>query len=416
MIVLVLNAGSSSLKYQLDDSSTGIVLGSGHVSGIGGPEALFVHRDATGETTRTTPHADHRASLALAMTVLTDPDRRIVRDTALIEAVGHRVVHGGSSLVAPALVTPDLLDALEASVPLAPLHNPPNITGIREAQRLLPDAVHVAVFDTAFHATIPEHAHRYPLPPELAAAHGIRKYGFHGTSCAAAVRRASSLLGTPADQLRLIVCHLGNGASVTAVRGGHSIDTSLGFGTSGGVMMGTRPGDVDASIIFHLARHAGMELAEIERLLFHRSGLLGVSGASNDMRVIEDRAAQGDPRCSLAMEMFAYRVRLYIGAYVAALGGLDALVFTGGIGENSATIRDLACRGLEVLGIRLDPAANLAAAATPRSIGAGETAAKVLVVPADEEAEIALQAEQVVRAFRAATAQPTVTSMEEAPA
>jgi len=396
MITLVINAGSSSLKYKLFDLDADTVIAEGNASRIGEAESAFVHRSRRGSTTRALPIASHRDAMALAVEAMLDPFCGALERIEQIQAVGHRAVHGADVFVEPAIVSDDVVRQLEECTPLAPLHNPANLLGIREAQRLLPDVPHVAVFDTAFHSAMPRYAYTYALPSELCATHRIRKYGFHGTSCEFVSRRAAELLQQNPKELKMIVCHLGNGASVTAVSGGRSIDTSLGFGTMSGVMMGTRAGDVDPAIVFYLHRQLGMSLESIEKVLLKESGLLGVSGVSNDLRVVEEQAAGGHALSGLALEMFAYRVKLYIGAYVAALGGLDALVFTAGIGENSAAMRERICTGLGALGIGIDRERNGAIRCTEALISTDDSAVAVYVVPTDEERAIALQTQEVI--------------------
>ncbi len=398
MIVLVINAGSSSLKYQLFDSVAGAVLAKGSAMRIGEDGSSFTHVAMGKPFAERTAIPTHREAFAMVLEALLDPEHGALQRIDQVDAVGHRAVHGADVFVEPALVTPEVLEKLEACVPLAPLHNPANILGIREAQRALPGVPHVAVFDTAFHATIPQHAYLYALPLELCTQHRIRKYGFHGTSCQYVNLRAAEMLGKPAEKLKMIVCHLGNGASITAIDGGRSVDTSLGFGTMSGLMMGTRAGDTDPAIVFHLHREVGMSLEEIERVLYHESGLLGVSGRSKDMGAILEGVGAGDERCCLALEMFVYRVRTYIGAYTAVLGGADALVFTAGIGENSETVRRLVCADMEVLGINLDEGANARVHNAAAFISTPDSRLAVLVVPTDEERSIALQTEAVVHA------------------
>jgi len=275
-------------------------------------------------------------------------------------------------------------------VPLAPLHNPPNLVGIREGRLLLPHVPHVAVFDTSFHQTMPPKVYIYALPYDYYLKHKIRKYGFHGTSCRYVSRRTAELLQRPIDELKMVICHLGNGVTMAAVQSGKSVDTSIGFATFSGVMMGTRSGDIDPGLAFYLNRQLGLSLEEIEHIYYKESGLLGVSGVSNDMRVIVEQAQAGHQRCQLALEIFAYMTKKYIGAYAAAMGGINALVFTAGIGENSVVIREMICEGLEFLGIKLDLRKNAEAVGKEMIISQPSAAASVLVVPTDEEKMIAL--------------------------
>ena len=384
--VLVVNSGSSSIKYRLIETDGPTNLARGLVERIGTATATGTYGqmadDSWVEVRETAPMADHDDGLRAVIAAL---DR--AKLAAGITAVGHRVVHGGDRFVAPALIDDAVVDGIRAQIPLAPLHNPANLAGIEVARSLWPDVPQVAVFDTAFHATLPPHAYRYAVPDTWYTQHRVRRYGFHGTSHAFVARRAAEILGRPLAQLRLITAHLGNGASVTAITGGRSVDTSMGLTPLEGLVMGTRSGDIDPAIVFHLARNAGLTLNEIDAALNSASGLRGLCG-DNDLRAIEARAARGDDAAQLAIDVFCYRVRRYIGAYAAVLGGLDALVFTAGIGEHSPTVRARVCADLGFLGIAIDPTAN---AASATMISATGTAAAVLVVPTDEELEIAVQ-------------------------
>lgn len=387
MNILVLNSGSSSIKYQLFDMDDRAVLAGGLVERIGEPEGRHVHRRrGAAERERSGPVADHDEGFRGIIDALEETG-----DGTALAAVGHRVVHGGPAFSAATLLDDGVIARISEQTPLAPLHNPANLRGIEVAYALRPDLPQVAVFDTAFHASMPARAARYAIPSDVADAHGIRRYGFHGTSHAYVARKAAEYLGTPADACDLITLHLGNGASATAVSGGVSVDTSMGLSPLPGLVMGTRSGDVDPAVVFHLIRVAGMSADEVEHLLNRGSGLKGMCG-ENDMRAVEQRAAAGDGAAEAAMETYCYRVRHYIGAYLAVLGGADAIVFTGGIGENSATVRDRVCAGLQPLGMILDAAANEAGTdGRIRDVSASDSAVKVLVVPTDEELEIAEQ-------------------------
>lgn len=401
--ILVLNAGSSSIKYRLfglgeDDELTEAA--SGLVERIGEPGSRVTHRllvDGTWQD-RVDDEVidDHRTGLAGIVRALRQAG--LMTDLAVI---GHRVVHGGSRFVAPALITAEVLESLREQVPLAPLHNPANLIGIEVATTIQPEVPQVAVFDTAFHATLPPHAYRYAVPEEVYARHGVRRYGFHGTSHAFVARRAARFLDRQLSDLDLITLHLGNGASAAAIQGGRSIDTSMGLSPLEGLVMGTRSGDVDPAVIFHLVRQVGMTLDEVDTLLNKRSGLRGLCG-DNDLRTIEARAADGDDAAELALEVYSYRIRKYLGAYTAALGGLDAVVFTAGVGENAAGVRARIARGLEVLGIRIDADRNRAAKVTDAPDGVVAlhpegAAVAVLAVATDEEREIAGQSLQTIR-------------------
>jgi acetate kinase len=389
-MILTINCGSSTIKYQLFTTDVREVVAKGIVSRIG-EQGSSVEHEACGRRVREErPIPSHHEAFEAAVEFLLDPDHGAIRGLGEIEAVGHRAVHGGDFFFESTLITDEVVEKLEALVPLAPLHNPPNLIGIREARALLPAVPHVAAFDTSFHQTMPPEAFIYPIPYDYYLKHKIRRYGFHGTSCRYVSRRAAEMLGRPLTELKTVVCHLGNGVTITAVKEGRSVDTSIGFATFSGVMMGTRSGDIDPGLVFYLHRRLGMSPAAIEDVLYKESGLLGVSGVSNDMRTIAAEARAGHARCRLAMEMFAYMVKKYVGAYAAAMGGIDALAFTAGIGENSPEIRGMVCAGLGFLGVELDPAANERAGAEEKVISRPGARTAVLVVPTNEERMIAL--------------------------
>jgi acetate kinase len=392
--VLVLNAGSSSLKYRLLDGASGVAEASGTVERIGESTGTLTHTVDGEKHTEQRRFADFEDALRSAVEAFRQHGPAIDRDA--LAAVGHRVVHGGDVFAEPAVVDDRLLDTVEDLVPLAPLHNPANLDGLRVAMQLFPDVPQVAVFDTAFHQTMPEHAYTYAVPAEWREEHRIRRYGFHGTSYAFVARRAAELLGRPPEDTNLVVLHLGNGASAAALRGGRSIDTSMGFTPLEGLVMGTRSGDLDPAIHGHLHRQLGWPLEDIDEALYRKSGLLGLAGA-NDFREVTQRRAAGDRAAALAFDVYAYRVRKYVGAYYAALGDLDAVVFTAGVGEHSAVLRAAALDGLEKLGIVLDPTRNDSQATDARMVSSDESDVAVLVVPTDEEWEIARQALAVVR-------------------
>jgi acetate kinase len=401
--VLVLNSGSSSIKYRLfDDEADGLRLAARGLverigEDVGHAEQVVVAGDAAASTTE--DHArvpDHAAGFRWIVGQLEAAG--LAQDLAVI---GHRVVHGGSEFTAPTVIDETVLARIEAQIPLAPLHNPANLTGIQVARELRPELTNVAVFDTAFHATLPPAAYRYAVPEALLERYGVRRYGFHGTSHAYVARRAARALGRDERDVKLVTLHLGNGASMAAVDGGRSVETSMGLSPLEGLVMGTRSGDLDPAVIFHLIREAGMAPDEVERILNRDSGLKGLCG-DNDLRTVEERAASGDERAQLALDAYVHRIRKYLGAYAAVLGRLDAMVFTAGVGENSDTVRAAVCRDLEVLGIRLDPARNdgQRAANAPDgvlSVHADDSQVAVLVVATDEEREIAEQALQAVR-------------------
>lgn len=370
--VLVLNSGSSSVKYQLLDMADGSRPAAGIVERIGEPGGVADHAEALKTV------AEELAARGLGL------------DSPELAAVGHRVVHGGTRFTEPTLIDDEVLAAVEDLVPLAPLHNPANVTGIRVARDLRPDLPQVAVFDTAFHSTIPEHAYRYAVDRETADAHQVRRYGFHGTSHAYVSRATARLLGRDPAEVNVIVLHLGNGASASAVRGGQCVETSMGLTPLEGLVMGTRSGDLDPAVVFHLARVGGMAVAEIDDLLNKRSGLLGLCG-DNDMREIARRMAEGDAAAQLAFDVYVHRLRKYVGAYTAVLGRVDAIAFTAGVGENSAAVRAAAMAGLEGLGVELDAVRNAVRGSAARVVSAAGSRVAVAVVPTDEELEIAQQ-------------------------
>ena len=388
-MILVLNCGSSSLKFSLFDQEEQTSL-SGLIERIGADESELVLIRGGEEERHGVRAVDHVEAMARMHEVFCE----MYQDASAIEAVGHRIVHGGERFVEATLITPEVEEGIATCAALAPLHNPAHLAGIRAAREYFAALPHIAVFDTAFHQTLPEQAYLYALPYELYEQEGIRRYGFHGTSHRYVAQRAAALLQV--ESFTGITCHLGNGASLAAISNGRSVDTSMGLTPLEGVAMGTRSGDVDPAVIFHLARQRGMEIDEIERLLNNESGLLGLSGSSQDMREIEEAALGGDQRSRLALEVFSYRVRKYIGAYFAVLGRIDALVFTGGIGEKSASIRRWVVQGLEGLGLELDRARNRAVSGGEGEISAFDSRVRVLVVPTNEELVIAQEVREVL--------------------
>ncbi|MFE1331713.1 MULTISPECIES: acetate kinase [Streptomyces] len=391
--VLVLNSGSSSVKYQLLDMRDRSRLASGLVERIGEETSRLVHTPLTGggaePRERTGRIPDHEAALKAAAEELTADGLGL--DSPELAAIGHRVVHGGLKFSAPTVITGEVLKEIERLVPVAPLHNPANITGIRTAQALRPDLPQVAVFDTAFHTTMPESAARYAIDVETADAHRIRRYGFHGTSHAYVSRKTAELLGKAPEDVNVIVLHLGNGASASAVAGGRCVETSMGLTPLEGLVMGTRSGDIDPAVVFHLKRVAGMSTDEIDVLLNKRSGLVGLCG-DNDMREILRRIEEGDEQAALAFDIYIHRLKKYIGAYAAVLGRVDAVAFTAGVGENSAPVREAAIAGLEEFGLAVDADLNAVRSGEPRLISPEYARVAVAVVPTDEELEIADQA------------------------
>lgn len=397
MKILVINSGSSSIKYQCFEMADQSVLASGLVERIGEPTSRLIHRPAGDSAVeRDGAIASHRDGLAQVAALLLDPVHGVIQSPDEIAAVGHRVVHGGERFSAPTVIDDDVRQTIRDLSPLAPLHNPPNLVGIEVATELFPDAIQVAVFDTAFHQTMPPEAYRYAIPAALYDEHRIRAYGFHGTSHQYVTEVAARHLGKPLADTNLITVHLGNGCSITAVRGGLSVDTSMGFSPLAGLIMGTRSGDIDPAVVFFLHDKLGMAVGAIDKLLNKQSGLLGLTGA-NDLRDIQRRHEAGDEAATLALAMYAYRIRKYIGAYFAVLGRVDAIVFTAGVGQNSATVRELVCQDLDVLGIRLDEARNQAARGEISEIQTDGSPVRVLVIATDEELEIARQTVSVIR-------------------
>ncbi|MBY8342598.1 acetate kinase [Streptomyces spinosirectus] len=389
--VLVLNSGSSSVKYQLLDMRDSSRLAAGLVERIGEETSRLRHTPlARGGETRewNAPVADHEAALKAVSQELARDGLGL--DSPELAAIGHRVVHGGKRFTEPTVVDEAVLAEIERLIPVAPLHNPANLTGIRTAQALRPDLPQVAVFDTAFHTTMPESAARYAIDVRTADEHRIRRYGFHGTSHAYVSRATAKLLGRAPEEVNVIVLHLGNGASASAVRGGRCVDTSMGLTPLEGLVMGTRSGDADPAVIFHLARVGGMSIDEIDTLLNKKSGLVGLCG-DNDMREIRRRIDEGDAQAQLAFDIYIHRLKKYIGAYCAVLGTVDAIAFTAGVGENAAPVREAAVAGLEILGLAVDGALNAVRSDEPRLISPEDARVKIAVVPTDEELEIATQ-------------------------
>ncbi|MFI6943314.1 acetate kinase [Streptomyces sp. NPDC050418] len=395
--VLVLNSGSSSVKYQLLDMADASRLAVGLVERIGEETSRLKHTPLSGGGAEARvfegPIADHKAALEAVAAELSKDGLGL--DSPELAAIGHRVVHGGTEFTQPTVVDAEVLAELAKLVPLAPLHNPANVTGIEVARAIRPDLPQVAVFDTAFHATMPESAYRYAIDRETADALSIRRYGFHGTSHAYVARETAKLLGKAPEETNVIVLHLGNGASASAVQGGVCVDTSMGLTPLEGLVMGTRSGDLDPAVIFHLARVGGKSVDEIDALLNKRSGLIGLCG-DNDMREILRRRDEGDRSAALAFDVYIHRLKKYIGAYTAVLGRVDAVAFTAGVGENSVPVREAAVKGLEELGLALDSERNSVRDEESRLISADYARVAVAVVPTDEELEIATQAYALV--------------------
>jgi acetate kinase len=392
--VLVINSGSSSLKYALIDPTQADPLADGLVERIGESAGRITHRVGGDRQVLQEQVADHAAAFDRVQQLLADSG--VMAGAGPLTAVGHRVVHGGARFSEPAIVDEDVLAAIEAVVPLAPLHNPANLLGIRAAVRAYPDAPHVAVFDTAFHSTMPPEAYTYAIDPAVAQAHQIRRYGFHGTSHRYVTRATADFLDIPLERLDMVSLHLGNGASAAAIAGGRSVETSMGVGPLEGLVMGTRSGDIDPTVIFTLLQ-AGMTPAEVDTLLNRGSGMKGMCG-DNDLRAVQQRAEGGDAAAELARRVYVHRIKKYLGAYLAVLGRADAIVFTAGVGENDWWVRQEVCDGLQLVGIAIDRTTNqgLRTQGTIRDITAAGAPVRVLVVPTDEEREIAQQAVDLV--------------------
>ena len=406
MRILIINSGSSSIKFQLLDMSDESVLASGLVERIGEIEGLLqcTTRPGTAQEHKEKFQrriADHQDGMRLAVSLLTEPRRGVIKDLADIDAIGHRVVHGGEDVRRPTLITDELVTVIERNSPLAPLHNPANLDGIRVARELFPGIPQVAVFDTAFHQSIPARAYLYALPYKMYEQHRIRKYGFHGTSHKFVAGECARLLGKPLAQCNLITIHLGNGCSMTAIEQGLSIDTTLGMTPLEGLVMGTRSGDVDPAIHSFLARNLGMDIEAIDRMLNKDSGLKGLCGM-NDMRDIHAAIAEGNERARLALEVQTYRNRKYIGAYLAVLGHVDALVFTAGIGENDAIVREKSLAGLEQFGIVLDSQANARRQKGPVKISSTDSTVQIWIIPTNEELAIGRESLEVLNNRRLA--------------
>jgi len=388
MKVLVVNSGSSSVKYHLYQMPQTEVLAMGLVEKIGEEDSELSHFYRGRTYTIPAKVEDVGGAMELILQTLISNKAGILQEISEIGAVGHRVVHGGEEFTGSVIINENVIASIEKFADLAPLHNPPNLAGIRAAQRHLPHATQVACFDTAFHATIPKVAYMYALPYELYEKYGIRRYGFHGISHRYVARRAAALMGRGKYEINAITCHLGNGCSITAVKNGHSVDTSMGLTPLEGVPMGTRSGDLDPAIIFFL-EEKGYDVETLNALCNKQSGLLGLSGVSNDMRDLEESASKGHKRAKLAIDVFCYRIKKYIGAYAAILDTVDAVVFTGGIGENAVLMREKICDAVSQIGLELDRQANKAAVAKEAEVSTQNSDVKVFVIPTNEQVAIA---------------------------
>jgi len=394
MKVLVLNSGSSSIKYQFIDTEKKVALAKGLVDRIGMAGAVLSHQRYDGDKIKIAGEIlDHQIAVEYVLGVMLSKNHGVIDDKKDIEAVGHRVVHGGESFTGSVFISDEVVKVLQDNIELAPLHNPPNIKGIQACQRILPDTPQCGVFDTAFHSQMPPKAYLYGIPYELYKKYKIRRYGFHGTSHLYVSQKAAEFLGKDYNQLKIITAHLGNGCSITAVKHGKSIDTSMGFTPLEGLLMGTRSGDLDPSLILYIMGKEGLTIGEANTLLNKHSGLIGISGESSDMREILSAVKDNQQRAKWAFEIFAYRIRKYIGAYAAAMGGLDALVFTGGIGENAKEVREEICKDLGFLGIELDEMKNNNG---EEFISKSDSRVAVLRIPTNEELVIAMDTAEIV--------------------
>ncbi len=397
MKILILNSGSSSVKYQLLDMPEGVRLAAGDVSRIGMSEAVLKHKPFDRPEVKMSGEIlDHIMAIEFVVTILLSPNHGVIKEKSEIKAIGHRVVHGGETFTDSALVDSEIIGKIRENIELAPLHNPHNLRGINACMKILPNVPQVAVFDTALYSKMPRYAYIYPLPYILYKKYQIRRYGFHGMSHFYVSRRASQLLNRPKESLKIITVHLGNGCSITAMKDGVAVDTSMGFTPLEGLMMGTRCGDIDPAIIVNVMAREELSLHEANTLLNKHSGLQGVSGVSSDMRDILSGAESGNEMAKLALEMYCYRIRKYIGAYSATMGGLDCLVFTAGVGENSPKVRELSCQDLNYLGIELDPVKNAEAVKKESIISSEKSRVSVLAIPTNEELIIAEDTYQIV--------------------
>ncbi len=396
MIILVINAGSSSLKYQLIDMSDEKVLARGNCDRIGLSGSAIKHktfddRSVTKEIEMTT----HKDAILALIKVLTHEEWGVIKSLSEISAVGHRVVHGGEKFFKSVIIDDDVMKTIEECVELAPLHNPPNITGIKACQQILENIPQVAVFDTAFHQTMPKKAYIYALPYEYYKKYKLRKYGFHGTSHKYVSERTAILLGKPADKLKIVTCHLGNGSSIAAVDCGKTVDTSMGFTPLDGLAMGTRCGSIDPAVVTFLMNKEGLDTEKVDAMMNKKSGVLGISGVSSDFRDLDEAVDAGNERAELALEVFAYQVKKTIGAYACAMGGLDAVVFTAGIGENNPKMRNMICEGLEFMGIKIDADKNNQRG-LEIDVSVPDAKVRTVVIPTNEELAIAKETKKLV--------------------
>ncbi|TYP70381.1 acetate/propionate family kinase [Aquimarina intermedia] len=393
MKIVVLNSGSSSLKFQLFEMPEKTVICSGIIERIGFGDAHITYKTTDNSLDKNVEVSTHKKGLQLLLTYLLDKNIGVLKSPKEVAIVGHRVVHGGSDFTDTTLITEAVMDKIKSLIPLAPLHNPANLQGILVAEEIFTEAKQVAVFDTAYHHTIPVKAHKYAIPSKFLEEHNIRVYGFHGTSHKYIAKKATEYLDK--DNAKVISIHLGNGCSMTAIQNGKSIDHSLGFAPMNGLIMGTRSGDIDPAIIFYMVNTLGYTLEKVSDLLQKESGMLGLTGYS-DLRDIEAQAAEGNKDCELALQMNAYRIKKFIGSYIAVMNGVDAIVFTAGIGENSDVIRNMVCTDMETFGIELDEVKNAIRSKNIREINSKDAPVKILIIPTNEELEIAEQSYELL--------------------
>lgn len=400
MNILVLNCGSSSVKYQLIEVDKKLFLAKGSIERIGMSGAVLTNIRADGDEIKISGDIlDHTTAIEYILAVLLSKNHGVITSKAEIHAVGHRVVHGGETFTGSVMIDQNVVKGIRDNFEIAPLHNPHNLRGINACETHLPDIPQVAVFDTAFHHDMPPHAYIYGIPYSFYSQYKIRRYGFHGTSHEYVAQRAAELLRRELKKTKLITCHLGNGCSIAAIDKGISIDTSMGFTPLEGLLMGTRSGDIDTSVILYIMAKEGLNYSEANTLLNKHSGLQGISGVSSDMREVIKEMNEGNKKAKLAFDIFCYRIKKYIGSYIAALGGLDALVFTGGIGENSPDVRKAICENLEYLGIEFDKSAN-SSKDKEKAITTAKSQATVFVIPTNEELMIAIQTKEVVKSIK----------------
>ena len=390
MKILVLNCGSSSIKYKLYEMTTKEVLAQGGIEKLGLPDSFLKFKMPDGsKKTIEKNMPEHTVGVQLIFDTLTNPEYGCIKSLSEIDAVGHRLVHGGEKFNTSVVITPEVIEQMKACTDLAPLHNPANLKGVAAVSAILPNVPQVGVFDTAFHQTMPAHAYMYALPYEYYTQYGVRRYGFHGTSHRYVSRRACEFLGIDYEKTKIITVHVGGGGSITAIKDGKSIDTSMGLTPVEGLVMGTRSGDVDLGAITYLMDKLGLSVADLNTIINKKSGVLGVSGVSSDMRDIEDAIAKGNERAKLGLDMFEYRLLKYIGAYTAALNGVDLIVFTGGIGENQVITREYICKGLNYLGVKFNKELNAKTRGEEVEISTPDSKVRVVVIPTDEELTIA---------------------------